>query len=218
MMSSRALYRDKYSGNYSDIANTKFNQSIEQNANIDIETCRRGLREIHLNIVPSVSSEIDKNCENTPPNINININIPSTANGNKPWCNGPNIILSYNKQENVQITISNNSKFKIKKMKQHRFAKLNRIVKFLALKKDTSVTDKGKCMENRNSTIQLNLQKILDDNFLYTNQNQKKYSVEECASSKLDFSESHKYLCDNESELDAYMRELKSRNESISDP
>lgn len=214
-MSARAMLRDKHSSNnYSD---TKLSQNVEQAANIDFDTNSRGFKEIHLNFIPTMA---EQNIESSPPNVSINIKIPAIeyTKNSQHRCNGPNIILSYNEQENLQITVSNNSKFKVKKIKRNRFANLNRIVNFIAFKKDHSSTASGKHVESRNTTIQLNLQKILEDNMLYTNQN-KNYPIKhQCRGSKLYFNDNHIYSCSNESELDAYMRELKSRNESSSDP
>uniref|UniRef100_A0A336LQE0 CSON000692 protein n=1 Tax=Culicoides sonorensis TaxID=179676 RepID=A0A336LQE0_CULSO len=69
-------------------------------------------------------------------------------------------------------------------------------------------------IESRNSAIHVNLQKILDDNLLYSNQNQKKVIRHPNRShSTLDFSDNNLYSSHNESELDAYMRELKSRSD-----
>lgn len=229
-MSARAMLRDKYSvsNNYADIVNTKLSQNVAQTTtttNIDFDTNARGFREIHLNFIPSTPSSVtEQNIESIPPNVRININIPAAIETDtkktQHRCNGPNITLSYNKQENLQITISNNSKFKVKKIKQNKFAKLNRIVKLIAFKKDNQATTGNITTERRNSMIQLNLQKILDDNMLYSNQNQKYPTKQQShQGSKLYFNDNHHvYSCSNESELDAYMRELKSRNESSSDP
>lgn len=212
--------RDKYSSNnLSTIVNTKMSQNVVQSTDIDFDGNSKCVREIYLNFIP-LMAEQDR--ESSPPNIRINIDIPTIENAkkSKKRCSGPNIILSYNKKENLQITLSKKSKFQVKKIKQNKVAKLNRIVKFITFRKDHSLSSGHSRKEQytKNCTIQLNLQRILDDNTLYSAQTQNCSIKHQYRRSKLYFNDYNLCSCSYESELDAYMRELKLRNELSSDP
>lgn len=204
--------RDKYSSK--SYLNMDKTSHVVQSTEIDFDGNSRSFREIYLNVIPSTPIEAEEDTESNPPNVRININIPANENTKKPQhrCCVPNIILSYNKQENLQISLSKNSKFQVKKIQQNRVQKLNRMVKLLAFRNERQE------QRSKNVTIQLNLQSILDDSMLYSTQIQSCPIKRQQRGSKLYLHDYHVYSCSYESELDAYMRELKLRNEPSMDP